>query len=68
MLYYDALHSAAGIETNGTLKNWRKDMRSLDGQKKQAKFAFVEVIKGCIMEIEYKQTKDFTADELQKLF
>ena len=32
------------------------------------KFAFVEVIKGCIMEIEYKQTKDFTADELQKLF
>ena len=38
MLYYDALHSAAGIETNGTLKNWRKDMRSLDGQKKQAKF------------------------------
>lgn len=29
---------------------------------------FVEVIKGCIMEIEYKQTKDFTADELQKLF
>ena len=30
------------------------------------KFAFVEVIKGCIMEIEYKQTKDFTADELQK--
>ena len=41
MLYYDALHSAAGIETNGTLKNWRKDMRSLDGQKKQAKFQFV---------------------------
>ena len=32
------------------------------------KFTFVEVIKGCIMEIEYKQTKDFTADELQKLF
>lgn len=32
------------------------------------KFAFVEVIKGCIMEIEYKQTKDFTADELRKLF
>ena len=32
------------------------------------KFEFVEVIKGCIMEIEYKQTKDFTADELQKLF
>ena len=32
------------------------------------KFAFVEVIKGGIMEIEYKQTKDFTADELQKLF
>ncbi len=30
------------------------------------KFAFVEVIKGCIMEIEYKQTKDFTADELQE--
>lgn len=28
----------------------------------------MEVIKGCIMEIEYKQTKDFTADELQKLF
>ena len=26
------------------------------------KFAFVEVIKGCIMEIEYKQTKDFTAE------
>ncbi len=32
------------------------------------KFTFVEVIKGCIREIEYKQTKDFTADELQKLF
>ena len=32
------------------------------------KFTFVEVIKGYIMEIEYKQTKDFTADELQKLF
>ena len=30
------------------------------------KFTFVEVIKGCIMEIEYKQTKDFTADELQE--
>lgn len=38
MLYYDAVHGAAGIETNGTLKNWRKDMRSPDGQKMQAKF------------------------------
>ena len=26
------------------------------------------VHQGCIMEIEYKQTKDFTADELQELF
>lgn len=38
MLYYDAVHGAAGIETNGALKNWRKDMRSPDGQKMQAKF------------------------------
>ncbi|MFR8282367.1 MAG: hypothetical protein ACLU9R_00180 [Faecalibacterium sp.] len=32
------------------------------------KFAFVEVIKGCIMEISINKQKDFTADELQELF
>lgn len=44
---------------NGVLEN---------GNYQLGQFTFVEVIKGCIMEIEYKQTKDFTADELQKLF
>ena len=46
----------------------RTVLRQQDGGASPRQVTFVEVIKGCIMEIEYKQTKDFTADELQKLF
>ena len=30
MLYYDAVHGAAGIETNGTLKNFYDIMEQTD--------------------------------------
>ena len=46
----------------------RTVLRQQDGGPRPDKFTFVEVIKGCIMEIEYKQTKDSRPMNCRNLF